>query len=183
MDQQRPFPQQFGTSGHTYIATLQTDQLGEIIILLKNQSTREFITIPVDKLEEAIKTLQAVKTALKVPNKQAVRHAKIREQYPRAFTRWLPEDEALLRDGFTAGKSIRQLSTLLGRNPSAVHSRLRTMGLMVELQDADDPQWNTTRDNSLIDIYSQGLSIDELASRFKVSSKEIEQRLTKLAVL
>ncbi|MCB9437892.1 MAG: hypothetical protein H6673_13025 [Anaerolineales bacterium] len=183
MNQQRPFPQQFGTAGHTYIATLQTDQLGEVVILLKNQSTREFITIPVDKLEEVIKTLQAVKKALNVPSQYSQRRARVQEQYPRAFTRWLPEDETLLREGFTAGKSIRQLSILLGRNPSAIHARLRTMGLMGELQDADDPQWNTTRDNGLIDAYSDGLSIDELASRYKTSSEEIQQRLTKLAVL
>lgn len=54
---------------------------------------------------------------------------------------------------------------------------------MAEVQDINEPQWNTTRDNSLIDSYIEGISIEELAGRFKVSSQEIEQRLTKLAVL
>ena len=53
----------------------------------------------------------------------------IRSRYPKAYTRWTQEEEAILSEGFLQGKSIEELANILGRKPGAVRSRLRKLGL------------------------------------------------------
>lgn len=52
-------------------------------------------------------------------------YADIRETYANAYRPWSPEDELLLRQLSIAGKSDQEISQLLGRQPSAVASRLQ----------------------------------------------------------
>lgn len=183
MNTQNHFSQLSSLSDDGYLASIQTNQLGEVVVVLANHHTHQSIIIPLENLGKVIKILQNMKKAFKVPTERSERYDAIRQKYPKAYTRWLPEDEERLQYEFSNGKSIRQLSAILERNPRAIHSRLRTLGLIVELQDANDSRWNTSRDNSLIDSFAEGVLIEELAHRYKLTSREIEERLTKLAVL
>ena len=58
------------------------------------------------------------------------RLAKIRERYPRAYERWMEEDDNLLKQKFSEGVSIQDLSEFFQRRPSAIRSRLRKLGLV-----------------------------------------------------
>jgi len=58
------------------------------------------------------------------------RLAKIREKHPRAYERWTEEEDNLLKQEFSDGVSVQDLSELLQRRPSAIRSRLRKRGLM-----------------------------------------------------
>jgi hypothetical protein len=58
------------------------------------------------------------------------RLAKIRARHPRAYERWTEEEDNLLKQKFSDGVSVQDLSELLQRRPSAIRSRLRKSGLM-----------------------------------------------------
>ena len=55
---------------------------------------------------------------------------KIRQQYPRAYEKWLDEEDTYLKDKYSEGFSVEELAELLHRQPSAIRSRLRRFGLM-----------------------------------------------------
>lgn len=54
----------------------------------------------------------------------------IRFLYPRAYEKWAEFDDILLRQEFLNGKSISQLSELFHRQPSAIKSRIRKLGIV-----------------------------------------------------
>ncbi len=56
--------------------------------------------------------------------------AKIRERYARAYQKWTDDDEAVLRSEFLQGRTTKQLSDLLQRQPSSIRSHLRKIGLV-----------------------------------------------------
>lgn len=51
--------------------------------------------------------------------------AKMRETYPNAYRPWKQQDDALLKEEFHGGKTIPQLSSLLGRHEGSVRMRLQ----------------------------------------------------------
>jgi DNA-directed RNA polymerase specialized sigma24 family protein len=57
------------------------------------------------------------------------RLAEIRLRYPRAYEPWTPAEESRLRLAYNQGESAQQVATMLGRQPSAVQSRLQRLGL------------------------------------------------------
>ena len=54
---------------------------------------------------------------------------KIRQQYPKAYTKWSSEDDELLRNKYDEGISIAELSQFFQRQPSAIRSRLEKLGI------------------------------------------------------
>ncbi|HUT36237.1 MAG TPA: hypothetical protein VNE39_22300 [Planctomycetota bacterium] len=54
--------------------------------------------------------------------------ASIRRNYPRAYEKWTPEEEAHLRELAARGSSIRELAAQIQRQPGAIRSRLDRMG-------------------------------------------------------
>jgi hypothetical protein len=56
-------------------------------------------------------------------------YAKIRLRYPRAYEPWTPGEESRLRLAYSQGMDARRLGAMLGRQPSAIRSRLRHLGL------------------------------------------------------
>lgn len=52
-----------------------------------------------------------------------------RQKHSRPYERWSREELALLEADFRAGKTVDELAERLGRQPSAVESRLRKLGL------------------------------------------------------
>lgn len=62
--------------------------------------------------------------------------AEMKRRYPRAYTPWRPEDDELLRELFAAGTSKKEMVAQLQRQPKAVESRIRKLGIDVaELAD------------------------------------------------
>ncbi|MCP4683830.1 MAG: hypothetical protein GY867_00120 [bacterium] len=56
--------------------------------------------------------------------------SKIREEYPRAYEPWKPNEEAELVEMHKKGMSVLKIAEALKRQPGAVSSRLRTRGLL-----------------------------------------------------
>lgn len=51
--------------------------------------------------------------------------AKMRETYPNAYRPWEPPQDAELKQGFTQGKNVQELSKMLGRHEGSVKMRLQ----------------------------------------------------------
>jgi hypothetical protein len=67
---------------------------------------------------------------------------RIRTRYPKAYERWSTHDENLLGHAFEAGANIAELSTLLQRQPSAIKSRLRRLGLSTKSESRKETKTN-----------------------------------------
>ena len=52
------------------------------------------------------------------------------EQYPRAYERWTASEDEQLEQLYRSGHDSKQISGVLQRQPSAVASRLRKLGLL-----------------------------------------------------
>ncbi|MGP1346157.1 MAG: DUF433 domain-containing protein [Phycisphaerales bacterium] len=59
----------------------------------------------------------------------AARIARIREQHPRAYEKWTPEEEQQLRGLIAAGHAVPAIAHRLQRQTGAIHSRLVRLGL------------------------------------------------------
>jgi hypothetical protein len=55
--------------------------------------------------------------------------AKIRERYRNAYVKWTPEDDHWLQRQYDEGVGVGELARYFQRQPSAIHSRLRKLGL------------------------------------------------------
>jgi ATP-dependent DNA helicase PIF1 len=55
---------------------------------------------------------------------------KMRVEYPNAYMPWSDDDDEVLRTGFEAGTTQKQLSVEFGRQPSAIRARLKKLGLV-----------------------------------------------------
>lgn len=56
---------------------------------------------------------------------------KVLEKYPNAYNPWDTKDDNLLKEKHKAGLSLKELSELFQRRPSAIRSRLKKMGVLV----------------------------------------------------
>lgn len=52
-----------------------------------------------------------------------------KKRYANAYTPWIEEEDTLLKNLFNQGKKIREISNALQRNPGAINSRIRKLGL------------------------------------------------------
>ena len=59
-----------------------------------------------------------------MPSEYHQRLAKIKTHHPRAYERWSWDDEVLLTELLNANQSIDAMAQALGRQPSAVRSRI-----------------------------------------------------------
>ena len=55
---------------------------------------------------------------------------KIRQQYPRAYEKWVEEEDTYLKSKYSGGLNIQELAGILQRKPGAIRSRLLRFGLM-----------------------------------------------------
>ena len=53
----------------------------------------------------------------------------IRQKYPKAYEKWLPEEDEQLKRKYTDGMSVSDLAKHFQRKPSAIRSRLEKLGL------------------------------------------------------
>jgi hypothetical protein len=61
---------------------------------------------------------------------QAYSVEEIRQEYPRAYEKWLPDEDEALKRKFSAGNSLVELANLFERQPGAIQSRLAKLGLI-----------------------------------------------------
>jgi uncharacterized protein (DUF433 family) len=61
------------------------------------------------------------------------RLARIREQYPRAYEPWAADEESRLLDMSQEGRTPEEIARELGRQPSAIRSRLVRLGAIIEV--------------------------------------------------
>jgi hypothetical protein len=61
--------------------------------------------------------------------KKAYSVERIRRQHPKAYARWTEEEDRSLRGAWEQGKAIGELAEEFGRQPGAIRSRLRKLGL------------------------------------------------------
>jgi len=64
----------------------------------------------------------------------------IRISYPSAYDKWTEFDDALLKQEFTNGVSISELSKLFHRQPSAIRSRIRKLGFVTNDETPPDTE-------------------------------------------
>lgn len=57
------------------------------------------------------------------------RVAKIQQRYPRAYEKWSSDEEWRIKELFQQGKTMREIASVVQRQPNAVKSRLERMGL------------------------------------------------------
>lgn len=53
-----------------------------------------------------------------------------RQTYPKAYKRWIPDEDEQLKVKYQEGVSISKLATYFQRQPSAIRSRLKKLGLL-----------------------------------------------------
>jgi len=78
--------------------------------------------------QELKKTLRllGIEESNRLPN----RLDDIKRQYPKAYERWEPEEDSLLKEKFAAGVKIKELAASFERQPNAIRSRLMKLGLL-----------------------------------------------------
>ena len=71
----------------------------------------------------------AGRCSLEERGKPAYNVEEIRRQYPKAYAKWLPEDDERLKEMYAAGTGVAELARQFGRNRGAIRSRLTKLGL------------------------------------------------------
>lgn len=101
-----------------------------IELLHRRETDREWL---VTLLEAAATVILDQREKLReVPSSPGARRlAEIKEQHRRAYERWTTEDDASLRQQYAEGHSVTELAKTFQRQPSAIRSRLRKLGVEV----------------------------------------------------
>lgn len=79
------------------------------------------------------KGLKKVLKFMKKSNKVETHYIEeIRQKYPKAYTKWTEDEDNMLRNEYVPGKTVDELAIIFERQPSAIRSRLRKLGLVGE---------------------------------------------------
>lgn len=119
-------------------SSIVMDEQGGLLRITQNRTTdqdailREMIALSPD---DAVRLRNALDKVIDTHHWGESRYAEIRETYPNAFRPWTAEDELLLRQLSLDGRSDEEIAQLLGRQPSAIASRLQ---LIIEKESAKD---------------------------------------------
>lgn len=99
-----------------------------------------------------------------------------RAAYPRAYEKWEPVEEERLMKLHQAGRSIRDIASELGRQPSAIESRLRTSGI-----ESGYRQALSDTEKQTLSLVRQGLSLTEIAERRGLSPNTVLTHMERVA--
>ena len=106
-------------SGASIQITFHDDRSAQIALDVTNAELAELI---------ADVRLGAVGKVVPKRLEPSMNHAK--EQYPRAYERWTASEDEQLEQLYRSGHDSKQISGASQRQPSAVASRLRKLGLL-----------------------------------------------------
>lgn len=108
--------------------------------IASERAVEEFLALSEERVEELMKNFitvcggkhrkpkRAKKT--KVEKVEGEPHADQRAKHKNAYRSWNDEEEKELRKLFDRGKQMKEMSEKLGRNPGAIRSRLKKLGLL-----------------------------------------------------
>lgn len=119
---------------HTFTIHQSTEGINYITISINedNQVTSS-ITITKDNIKkfynELMETINLLGWKDNIKLKKKYNVDDIREKYQRAYEKWTNEEEEILISRFEQGINIKEIATILGRQPSAINSRLQKLGL------------------------------------------------------
>jgi hypothetical protein len=119
-----------------------------------------------------------------------------RARHAKAYQPWTAQDDDVLRAAHEAGTPLAELVPVLGRNESALSSRLARLGLLPppdyssggptpggdERYGKAGQSWAAADDDELRDRYVKGEDIDSLAVHFGRSTGAIRSRLARLGL-
>ena len=92
---------------------------------------------------------------------------------PRAYESWSSEEDERLKEMQRAGRSISELASNIGRQPGAIRSRLRKLGIELEI-----PEGSTI--DQTRQFLQQGMTIEEVAQRRGFTNKTIAGHIERL---
>lgn len=114
---------QFTVAAHSILRQTTRDTVPQRIKPLLSEEDADRLNVTVDFVNDLLHDpeQQSCETVSSVK--------RIREKYPRAYDRWNTDEDERLQREFKDGRSVKELSGLLGRQPSAIRSRLNKLGL------------------------------------------------------
>ena len=99
-----------------------------------------------------------------------------RDSSPRAYEKWQPEEDEQLGRLFTAGRSIDEIASILGRQPSAIASRLRQTGMTTERR-----LYLSNTEAQTLELVRSGLNLAEIATRRELAPGTVLTHLERIA--
>ena len=99
-----------------------------------------------------------------------------RASSPRAYEKWQPEEDERLGRLFTAGRSIDEIAAKLGRQPSAIASRLRQTGMTTERR-----LYLSNTEAQTLELVRSGLNLAEVAARREIAPGTVLTHLERIA--
>lgn len=85
---------------------------------------QEHITEFANGLKSAIKFMKKSSKA------QAYYVEEIRQKYPKAYIKWTEDEDNTLKNEYLQGNTVDELASIFQRKPSAIHSRLKKLGIV-----------------------------------------------------
>ena len=98
------------------------------------------------------------------------------QEHARAYEKWSPEEDGELVRKHGAGSKISDLAEHFGRQPGAIRSRLKNLGLWKPGVQGRNPTYDQTGR-----LFRQGLSVEEIARRRSLTGRTIVSHLEFLA--
>ena len=99
-----------------------------------------------------------------------------RDSSPRAYEKWQPEEDEQLGRLFAAGRSIDEIASILGRQPSAIASRLRQTGMTTERRLS-----LSNTEAQTLELVRSGLNLAEIATRRELAPGTVLAHLERIA--
>lgn len=110
-------------SGCNHITIDRNDKNNSTAQIIITKDTLQFF------LDELITTINLLKWKHNLQIQQTYTVNSIKQQYPRAYEKWMLEEDELLINKFKQGFSVKQIAAILERQASAINSRLIKLGL------------------------------------------------------
>ena len=113
-------------SGINQMALRVSEDAQTIDVLLRDKAARDkkrfsYLEVSAKKRREELPSTKSAKKASGWTEKIA----KMRETYPNAYKPWEPKQDAILKERFLNGASVKELSSLLGRHEGSITMRLQ----------------------------------------------------------
>ena len=104
--------------------------------------------------------------------------AEMRAKYPKFYEPWKEDEVERVKQLFEEGQSMEDISKDIQRTPKSVRMKLKALGLYTPVSVARP--WTSEDEETLKDMYRDGVSFDDMATQLDRSPKAIVARLVRL---
>lgn len=104
--------------------------------------------------------------------------AEMRAKYPKFYEPWKEDEVERVKQLFEEGKSMEDIAKDIQRSPKSVRMKLTASGLYTPVNKSR--AWTPDDDETLKDMYRDGVSFDDMATQLDRSPKAIVARLVRL---